>query len=169
MRPELKPVEGLSLSDMAPQEVNIPDYTVTLVPENYINTVWDDAKPLLMGGVDKSNDRWSIETLYYALMQGEQHMWVAFDEDKNITSVLTTQFITYPTKLSLAIQFAGGLEGQTSTSIFDCVLDKLERFAAESGCTCVEFWGRKGFAPWMREAGYEETSVFYEKDISHGW
>ena len=94
MRPELKPVEGLSLSDMAPQEVNIPDYTVTLVPENYINTVWDDAKPLLMGGVDKSNDRWSIETLYYALMQGEQHMWVAFDEDKNITSVLTTQFIT---------------------------------------------------------------------------
>ena len=111
MRPELKPVEGLSLSDMAPQEVNIPDYTVTLVPENYINTVWDDAKPLLMGGVDKSNDRWSIETLYYALMQGEQHMWVAFDEDKNITSVLTTQFITYPTKLSLAIQFAGGLTG----------------------------------------------------------
>lgn len=165
---KLQPVEGLSLADIGPDEVTIPEYTVTLVPANYINTVWDEAKPLLMGGVDKSNQRWNIETLYHALMQGDQHLWVAFDDRKDITSVLTTQFITYPTKLSLAVQFAGGIEGQTSTSIFDCVLDKLEKFAVDSGCTCVEFWGRKGFASWMREAGYEETAVFYEKDISHG-
>ena len=168
MRSNLQPIENLSLTEIAPEEKGIPEYTVTLVPGSYINTVWKDAEPLLIGGVGKSRERWSIEALYHSLANEHQQLWVAINSGNEIVSVVTTEFINYPTKMSLAVQFAGGLEGQTNTSIFTCVLDKLERYAADTGCNCVEFWGRKGFASWMKKAGYEETAVFYEKDINHG-
>ena len=168
MKANLKPIDDFSLNDFPPEENDLPQYTVTLVPSNYINTVWKDAEPLLSGGVDKSKERWSIDALYYALANGQQQLWVAFDGDNEIVSVVTTEFIQYPPKNSLAVQFAGGLEGQTKTNIFSCVLDKLEKYAADSGCNCVEFWGRKGFSSWMKKAGYEETAVFYEKDINYG-
>lgn len=166
MKPQLKPIEGFDLASN--EESGMPEYTVTLVPPNFVNSVWKDAERLLQGGVDKSKERWNIEYLYQSLMTGDQQLWVAFDDDQEITSVLTTQFIPYPTKLSLAVQFAGGIENQTKTSIFTCVLNKLEQYAQETGCDCVEFWGRKGFSQWMKKAGYEETAVFYEKDIDNG-
>ena len=69
MKPQLKPIEGFDITEQV-----IPEYTVTLVPPNYINTVWEDSEKLLQGGVDKSKERWNIEFLYQSLMTGDQQL-----------------------------------------------------------------------------------------------
>ena len=35
-----------------------PEYVITLVPANYINTVWQESKPHLEKAVIKSGGRW---------------------------------------------------------------------------------------------------------------
>jgi|TARA_R110000796_G_scaffold115798_1_gene227943 hypothetical protein len=168
MSENIRPIDGFDLSLPDGDVVQeAPRYTSTLVPPNYIHTVWADVEPLLAGGADRTKGRWDIGNIYNSLISGEQQLWVTFNQDKDITNALTTELIEYPNKLSLAIQFAGGMKDQTSAFILDHMLTKLESYARDCGCHCLEFWGRKGFSRKLKQAGYEESLVFYEKDINY--
>ena len=167
MKVSLQPIEDLSLAEISPVKGGVANHTVTLVPPNYVNTVWADVEELLRGGADRTGGRWDIRSLFFALANGEQQLWVTFDKDNEITNALTTEIIHYPNKTALAIQFAGGVDGQTGGSTIDVVLNKLERYAKDVGCHCIEIWGRKGFSRKLKKSGYEESLVFYEKDITH--
>jgi hypothetical protein len=167
MKPELQPIEGFSLADTDLVETKNKKQTVTLVPPNYMNTIWPDVEALLKGGADRTGGRWDIRSLYFALVNEEQQLWVTFNEENKITNALTTEIVDYPNKLSLAIQFAGGDDGQTDGSTLDVVLNRLEKYAKDVGCDCIELWGRKGFSRKLKKSGYEESLVFYEKEISH--
>tara|TARA_R110000744_G_scaffold49781_1_gene108017 strand:+ start:1795 stop:2325 length:531 start_codon:yes stop_codon:yes gene_type:complete len=175
MSENIRAIEGFDLSlpdgdvySPAPEE-ELPEerHTSTLVPPNYIHTVWADVEGLLQGGADRTKGRWDIGSIYRSLTSGEQQLWVTFNQDKDITNALTTELVQYPHKLSLAIQFAGGIEDQTNSFILDHMLGKLENYAKDCGCHCLEFWGRKGFSRKLKQAGYEESLVFYEKDMNH--
>ena len=167
MKANLQPIDDLSLAEITPIEEGVANYTVTLVPSNYVNTVWPDVEGLLRGGADRTGGRWDIRSLFFALTNEKQQLWVTFDKDNEITNALTTEIIYYPNKIALAIQFAGGIDGQTGGSTIDVVLNKLERYAKDVGCHCIEIWGRKGFSRKLKKSGYEESLVFYEKDITH--
>ena len=39
------------------------DYIVTLVPGNYVHTLWDDVTPFLEKAVERSNGRWNLDAL----------------------------------------------------------------------------------------------------------
>jgi hypothetical protein len=112
-----------------------PTHTIALVPANFINSLWPDVREELMRAVDRSHGRWTIEALFSCIANGQQHLWVAFDSDKNIDGVGTTEIVVYPGKRMLAVQFLGG------KNFNDWVWDMLEKF---------NNWGRDNRCSWHR-------------------
>ena len=167
MKSNLQPIEGFSLTEILDTNIESTDQIVTLVPLNYINAIWPDVESLLKGGADRTSGRWDIKSLHFAIASGEQQLWVTFNTDNKITNALTTEIVEYPNKVSLAIQFAGGDDGQANPDTMDIVLNKLENYAKDVGCHCIELWGRKGFSKKLKKSGYEESLVFYEKEITY--
>jgi hypothetical protein len=146
----------------APREVT---HTITLVPPNYIETLWEDVKHHLAKAVIRSRGRWSLESLKEALIHDYQSLWLAFDEDHKIDGIGTTEIIEYPGKKMLAVQFLGG------DNFNDWVWDINQRFqdwAKENGCSGIEATARMGFWKWLEQDGYERAYVIYEKRFVDG-
>ena len=83
-------------------------HTIELVPTTYLATLWPDVREQLSKAIDRSKGRWSMEMLFASILNGQQHLWIAFDEDKNVNGVGTTELVDYPNKRMLAIKFLGG-------------------------------------------------------------
>ena len=143
----------------APRKIT---HTITIAPTNYLNALWPDVEKQLERAVVRSNGRWTMEVLFHVIASGQQQLWLAFDEDKNIDGVGTTEIIEYPNKKMLAIQFLGG------DKFNDWVWEMLERFnsfAKETGCHGIEATARKGFWKWLGQDDFKQSYVVYEKRI----
>jgi hypothetical protein len=137
-------------------------HTIALVPPNFVNSLWPDVREELMRAVDRSHGRWTIEALFSCIANGQQHLWVAFDADKNIDGVGTTEIVMYPGKKMLVIQFLGG------KNFNDWVWDMLEKFndwAKDNQCHGIEATARMGFWQWLKQDDFERSYVVYEKRI----
>ena len=137
-------------------------HTIALVPANFINSLWPDVREELMRAVDRSHGRWTIEALFSCIANGQQHLWVAFDADKNIDGVGTTEIVAYPGKRMLAVQFLGG------KNFNDWVWDMLEKFndwGRDNRCYGIEATARMGFWEWLKQDDFQRSYVVYEKRI----
>ena len=135
-------------------------HTIALVPTTYLAKLWPDVREQLSKAIDRSKGRWSMEMLFASILNGQQHLWVAFDEDKNVNGVGTTELVDYPNKRMLAIQFLGG------DHFNDWVWDMLDRFhdwAKDNNCKGIEATARMGFWQWLKQDGFDRSYVVYEK------
>ena len=57
-------------------------HTIALVPPNYVSTLWPDVEGQLSKAVARSKGRWTIPSLYEAIVGGHQHLWVAFNSEE---------------------------------------------------------------------------------------
>ena len=106
-------------------------HTITIAPTTYLNALWPDVEEQLQKAVIRSNGRWTMDVLFNVIANGQQQLWLAFDEEKNIDGVGTTEIINYPNKSMLAIQFLGG--GRFNDWVWE-MLERFNEFAKESGC-----------------------------------
>ena len=135
-------------------------HTIALVPTTYLSTLWPDVREQLSKAIDRSKGRWSMEMLFAAILNGHQHLWVAFDEDKNVNGVGTTELVDYPNKRMLAIQFLGG--DQFNEWVWD-MLDRFHDWARDNNCKGIEATARMGFWHWLKQDGFDRSYVVYEK------
>ena len=164
--------EEMTILDFTPEkkqrrvsQINEPrnkSHVIALVPVEYLNHTWPDVKDEIERAVARSNGRWSIEFLYAAILNGQQQLWVAFDEDKNIDGVGTTEVAYYPAKMMLAIQFLGGKN--FNSWVWD-MLEKFKQFGRDNNCHCIEATGRPGFWKWLGQDGFDKSYVVYEKEL----
>tara|TARA_R110000751_G_scaffold174603_1_gene280913 strand:+ start:98 stop:610 length:513 start_codon:yes stop_codon:yes gene_type:complete len=152
-----KPLVGLQEK---PREVT---HTIALVPPNYINSLWFDVRDHLAPAIDRSHGRWSMEYLYAAIANGQQHLWVAFDKDNQIDGVCTTEITHYPCKKMLALQYLGGTN--FNMWVWD-MLDRFNTWAADNGCAGIEGTARHGFWKWLEQDGFVRSYTVYEKEVS---
>ena len=145
----------------APREVT---HTVTLVPPEHLYSLWFEVQGHLAPAVARSNGRWSMEFLYASIVSGHQHLWLAFDEDKHINGVGTTEFIDYPCKRMLAVQFLGG---EKFNDWCWEMLDRFNSWATDNGCQGIEVTGRSGFWKWLEQDGFTRSYAVYEKRLDH--
>ena len=145
----------------APREVT---HTVTLVPPEHLYSLWFEVQGHLAPAVARSNGRWSMEFLYASIVSGHQHLWLAFDQDKHINGVGTTEFIDYPCKRMLAVQFLGG---ENFNDWCWEMLDRFNSWATDNGCQGIEVTGRSGFWKWLEQDGFNRVYTVYEKRLDN--
>lgn len=146
-------------SKNAPRKIT---HTITIAPTTYLNALWPDVEGQLQRAVIRSNGRWTMPVLFDVIASGQQHLWLAFNEDKEIDGVGTTEFVQYPNKKMLAIQFLGG--DHFNSWVWD-MLDKFNDFARESECDGIEATARQGFWKWLSQDDFKQSYVVYEKRI----
>mgnify|MGYP003124856050 FL=1 len=146
----------------APRKIT---HTVTLVPAGYVTSLWFEVRDYLGPAVARTRGRWSMESLHAALLGEHQHLWLAFDENNQIDGVGTTEFVDYPCKRMLAIQFLGGKN--FNDWVWDMV-DCFNNWAKDNHCDGVEAKARTGFWKWLEQDGYTRSFTVYEKGLNDG-
>ncbi len=136
------------------------NHTIALVPTTYLATLWPDVSEQLGKAIARSKGRWSMEMLFASILNGHQHLWVAFDENKEISGVGTTELVDYPNKRMLAIQFLGG--DRFNERVWD-MLDRFHDWARDNQCAGIEATARMGFWQWLKQDGFDRSYVVYEK------
>ena len=118
-------------------------HTIALIPPNYIHTLWDDVEKHLAPAIARSHGRWDMQSLY--------------------EGVGITEFVFYPKKKMLAMQYLGG------KNFNGWVWDMLERFnswAKDNKCDGIEGTARHGFWKWLEQDGFIRSYTTYEKEVS---
>ena len=161
--------EGVEIKDIsreprissrnAPRKIT---HTIALVPSYYVGTLWNDVKNFLGPAIARARNRWDMEAVHKSLLNQEVHLWVAFDSKKNIDGVATTEFVMYPKRKMLSVEYLGG--NNMNSWGWD-LLDRFNSWAKDNKCDGIECIARHGFWKWLAQDGYERPYTIYEKEV----
>lgn len=132
------------------------------IPSNRIDEVWEECKEYVEMGNDKSLQEMNINDIYDKLTEADMQLWIVFNEEKEIHSVITTEIATYPRKTTCRIVTCGGSELDNWSGE---LLDIIEEWAKEHGCVAMETCCRKGFIKKLNKYGYKHTYTILGKDL----
>jgi len=142
-------------------EVEIDDFTISVVPSTMIDLIWDKAKPHLEKVSDKSDD-FTIESTYNRLINGDS-MLLTVSRGAEVIAVNTVHIEVLSSGIkTLYIGLVGGDELDIWSKR---MLQFIETIAKDYGCT--ELRGmvvRKGWLKKMQPYGWSEafTTVRYK-------
>ena len=128
-----------------------------------LNEVWEDCEPYIAMGNGKSRDEMSVEDIYKRLSEARMQLWLVFNEDKDIISVLTTEIIDYPRKTVCRIVTLGGKDLDIWVEDW---LETIEAWALENDCVAMETVCRKGFIKKLEKFGYENAYTVLVKELT---
>jgi hypothetical protein len=112
----------------------------------------------------RSGDRYTTMDILLDILEDKETLWIAFEGQK-ILGALTTGIVPYPHRLMLVGQFLGG------ERIMDWrkpMLETLDKFAKDQGCTGFEMAGREGFLKVLGPFGWRKKYTVFEKDYRDG-
>jgi len=135
---------------------------VSGIPSSQITEVWDNCKKYIEMGNNKSKQEMTIDDIYERLLKAEMQLWLVFNEDAKIKSVLTTEVVIYPRMKTCRIVTLGGRELDIWVEQF---LDVLEEWAIENDCVAMETACRRGFIKKLEKFGYEHTYTILTKEL----
>ena len=133
------------------------------IPSERLNEVWEDCEPYIAMGNGKSRDEMSVEDIYKRLSEARMQIWLVFNEDKDIISVLTTEIIDYPRKTVCRIVTLGGKDLDIWVEDW---LETIEAWALENDCVAMETVCRKGFIKKLEKFGYENAYTVLVKELT---
>ena len=133
------------------------------IPSDRINEVWEECEPYIAMGNGKSRDEMSVMDIYERLSQARMQLWLIFNDNKEIISVLTTEIIEYPQKTMCRIVTLGGKDLDIWVEEW---LDTIEAWALEKGCVAMETVCRKGFIKKLEKFGYENAYTVLVKELT---
>ena len=133
------------------------------IPSDRINEVWEKCEPYIEMGNGKRRDEMSVMDIYKRLSEARMQLWLIFDDDKEIISVLTTEIIEYPRKTTCRIVTLGG---QDLDLWVEELLETLEEWALENNCVAMETVCRKGFIKKLERFGYENAYTVLVKELT---
>ena len=128
-----------------------------LSPED-VAYVWEDVAPLLAEVSPHTEGEVAPDDYMAPLTHGEMQLWVAI-EDKKVHSAMITQIIPYPQKKILRII---SLAGSEFGKLYNFI-DMVESFAIQCECSALEMWGRKGWKKLLPDR--KDSYIVYTKDL----
>jgi len=135
---------------------------VSIVPKEYIDNVWPSIEKYMEGVAAYTYGRFNAEDIKYHLMTKPQQLWIAFDDDNEIFGAVVTEVNVYPQMNALVMHFTGG---KKLLRWKDPMLELLQRFARENGCSIIESYGRPGWEKIFKKDGYRSQFNFYELPV----
>lgn len=137
-------------------------YEIKYARSGYALSHWDDIAPLLEPAVALTGGRFEVEDVRALVMEGKYHLLVVEDAPK-IIAALTAAVVGYPQMRVLEVSFLGGGGGMLWGRE---MLQVVENMAKVTGCSRLEFRGRKEWGSVLRRDGYTAIGTLYEKAIS---
>ena len=137
---------------------------VTWVPTEHIEFVWPNIREYMMGAAEFTFGRFTAEDIKNELLrrQGEQQLWIAFEDKDNYYGAVVTEVYQYPQIRALIMHFTGGKQLPKWKKP---MLEILQQFAADNECDVIESYGRPGWAKVFKKDGYEQRFIFYELPV----
>jgi len=135
---------------------------VSLVPKEYVHTVWDQVSGYLEEATNLTNDRYKVEDVLDLILQYGYMLWIAFD-DSGIKGAVVTFVQEYPRKRYLYLMFCGGIEGMSWKAE---MLRILQMFARDSHCDGLEATGRLGWSKIFRDDGLKSQWQVFELPLN---
>ena len=133
------------------------------IPSDRINEVWEDCEPYIEMGNGKSRDEMSVMDIYKRLSEARMQLWLVFNENREIISVLTTEIIDYPRNTVCRIVTLGGKDLDIWVQDW---LETIEAWALENDCVAMETVCRKGFIKKLEKFGYENAYTVLVKELT---
>lgn len=134
----------------------LPETELLKIPRHAVNEAWIFAEPLLEEACERSQGRWSLESIKHRLEIGQDGLILIGNE--TITSAVVVTVAVYPNRKILSVQLAGGkLEDMKNH------LRELDEIADEAGCDMIEIHGRKG---WKILDGFTEVGTILGRDLN---
>ena len=135
----------------------------TLVPGDQVLQIWPKIEKYMDRAAEYTFGRYTTEDIKYSITQYDHHLWVAFDDEKNLKGAVVTAFKHYPQKKYLDLVFIGGDDG---LSWKDCMLKLLQHWAYDNQCDGIESSGRPGWGKIFKDDGYKVLWHTYELPIA---
>lgn len=131
---------------------------ISIVPVNYIESIWPQIEEYIKGAADYSYGRFTVEDIKEGVLTKPQQLWIAFD-DKKIYGAVVTEIYVYPQTVALTMHFTGGIELKKWKNE---MLQMLQRFGKDHGCKIIESYGRPGWEKIFKNDGFKKRFMFYE-------
>jgi hypothetical protein len=135
-------------------------WKIALVPQEEIKAFWPKIAPLLVKAMSYAAGRTDMRSIYEAVQDGRQFLWIAFDDvDKIVAAAFVTHLAQYPKGAALVIDCAGGSQMENWLQIASTTFRKCAR---DMGAERVELYGRKGWARVLKSCGWQQKLVVLE-------
>lgn len=131
------------------------------IPIENLDATWPLVRDHIVSACERSNGRYSEETVFDDCQAGRWQLWVVWDEEtKKHMATLTTALDRYPTGLLEARVFiCTGVERTRWVHL----LDDLEGWAQANGAEVMQATARKGWAKAL--PSYFMSHVMLEKRL----
>lgn len=123
---------------------------------------WETIAACLEPAIAVAGGRFHADDLLALVLEGRYHTLVVEGEDGAIVAALTAAVINYPRMRVLEVSFLGGTQGLLWGRD---MLQTVENMAKLTGCSRLEFRGRKEWDSVLRHDGYKAVGILYEKAI----
>jgi hypothetical protein len=134
---------------------------VSVVLPEYIELVWPKIETYIKGAADYTYNRFTADDIKKGLINRPQQLWIAYDEGE-IYGAVVTEVFSYPLMKALIMHFTGGKKLMRWKKP---MLELLQRFARDQGCSIIESYGRPGWEKVFKNDGYKEVFKFYELPV----
>jgi hypothetical protein len=122
----------------------------SFVPKEHIDACWGQIEEYLKGAADYTHGRYEVNDIYWAIVDYDHHLWIAFD-DEQIKGAVVTNIVNYPRKRYLCMSFCGGVELEKWK---DPMLKMLQHWAFDNHCDGIEATARPGWAKIFKDDGH---------------
>jgi len=134
---------------------------VQVVAPIYIQQIWENVEPYLSAALKHSGGEYGIEHLKLFLIQGNQTLLVAVNEDNKIHGAAVIEWVNYPNE---RIAFVVCLGGRLVTS--KDIWNQFENWVKQNGGTMIRGATYKEAARlWKRKFNVEERYIMVEKKL----
>jgi hypothetical protein len=136
------------------------------IPKKNINQVWVLAYPYIKEALSYSNNHHHPEHFKDLLNEGKLQLWMIWNnkaehsKDK-LYGIIVSEIIQKSIKKVCHIAIATGKNRQK----WQHLIEKLENFAKDQGCDCMELIARPGWQKILDKYNYKKTHVVLEKEL----
>ena len=136
--------------------------TVSLVPYGYYYKVLPSLARHLEVSEMWTRGRAAVDDIIAFLYSGQMNLWMVWEDANNPDGYVITEVKEYPRCKMLVLQYCAG-DFSVLEKAGDEVFKVFERFARDTGCSGIEFFGRPGWKRHAEKHGCNIQTVIYEK------
>jgi len=134
---------------------------VQVVPSIYIQQLWDKVEKFLSDALVYSGGEYDVEHLKQYLVQGNQTLLIAVDENNVIHGAATVEWGNYPNERIAFITAIGG-KMLANKELYS----QFEDWIRQNGGTMVRGAARESIARlWRRAFQFEQRYIIVEKKL----